>query len=123
MGFHTGCWMKVWEIRATEPVTVLRVSISRKNKKTDQFEEDFTGFVRLVGSAADRAAEVQVGDRIKAGFCDVTTRYDKENKKSYTNFSIVEVEELHHSGEGSSSAASAPVAAKETEEDEGELPF
>lgn len=125
MGFHTGCWLKIWEIKKTEKNTLIRVSASRKNKTTNQFEDDFTGYIRLAGKAAEMAEELREGDRIKTGFCDVTTHYDKENKKSYVNYAILEIEELHHKEDRNAPPSPSTEAVNEpsTEEDEGELPF
>ena len=123
MGFHTGCWMKVWEIKKTEKNTLIRVSISRKNKTTNQFEDDFTGYIRLAGRAAEMSDEIREGDRIKTGFCDVTTHYDKENKKSYVNYAILEIEELHHKEDRKSVAPASEEPTGETAEDDGDLPF
>lgn len=88
MGFRTGAYCKVWEVTPKSDVnTVVRLSISRKNKQTGEYEQDFSGFVSFVGTAAaKKAACLKEGARIKLGDVDVTTVYNSEKKVTYTNF-------------------------------------
>ena len=90
MGFRTGAYAKVWDMQpASDTRTRIRISISRKNKQTDKYETDFSGFVTCVGTAAASAAlKLKEGDRIKLGDCDVTTRWEAEKKIQYTNFAL-----------------------------------
>ena len=61
MGFRTGAFAKVWEVTPmSDTSTKLRMSISRKNKKTDEYEQDFSGFVLAIGTAA-----AAVGDFVR----------------------------------------------------------
>ena len=85
--------------------TKLRMSISRKNKKTDEYEQDFSGFVLAIGTAAaSKAAKLKEGDRIKLGDVDVSTKYDKDKKVTYTNFKMFSFEaDGEPSGAGSRS--------------------
>lgn len=75
MGFRTGAFAKVWEVKPFSDTSVkLRLSVSRKNKQTGEYEQDFSGFVNAVGTAAaKKAASLKEGDRIKIGDVDVTT--------------------------------------------------
>lgn len=90
MGFRTGAYAKVWEVeQKSDTSTKLRMSISRKNKQTGEYEQEFSGYVYAIGTAAaGKAAKLKEGDRIKIGDTDVTTRYDKEKKTTYTNYKI-----------------------------------
>lgn len=90
MGFRTGSFAKVWDVAPlNDTSTKLRVSISRKNKQTDEYEQEFSGFIMAVGSAtARKAAALKEGDRIKLGDVDVTTKYDKEKGVTYTNYKV-----------------------------------
>lgn len=90
MGFRTGAFAKVWEINPISDTNVkLRMSISRKNKQTGEYEQDFSGFVNAVGTAAaKKASGLKEGDRIRIGDVDVTTKYDAEKKVTYTNFKM-----------------------------------
>ena len=90
MGFRTGSYAKVWEVRPrSATMTELRISISRKNRESGEYEQDFGGYVRCVGTAcASQATALAEGDKIRLGDVDVTRRYDKEAQKEYTNFTI-----------------------------------
>ena len=99
MGFRKGAYAKVWGV---EPVndtsTKLRISVSRKNKQTGQYEQDFSGYALCIGTAtAAKAARLSAGDQIQIGDCDVSTWYNKETKKGYTNFKIFSMEEVENS--------------------------
>ena len=90
MGFRTGAFAKIWEVKPISDTNVrLRMSVSRKNKQTNEYEQDFSGFVTAVGTAAaKKAASLKEGDRIKLGDVDVTTKYDKDKNTTYTNFKL-----------------------------------
>ena len=86
MGFRTDAYAKVWEVTPmSDTSTKVRMSISRKNKQSGEYEQDFSGFVLAIGTAAaKKAASLKEGNRIKLGDVDVTTKYDKEKKVTYT---------------------------------------
>lgn len=90
MGFRTGAFAKVWEVDPTsDTMTKLKLSVSRKNKKTDEFETDWSGYAIAVGTATARAAsKLGRGDTIKLGDVDVTRRYDKASSKEFINWKI-----------------------------------
>lgn len=90
MGFRSGAYATVWTVEQTkETVTRGRISISRKNKETGNYEDEFSGFVSFIGTvAATNAAKLHERDRIKLGDVDVTNRYDKETQKEYTYYKI-----------------------------------
>ncbi len=94
MGFRTGAYAKVWEVTPmSETSTKLRISISKKNKASGEYEQDFSGFVLCVGSTAARnAARLNEGARIKIGDCDVSTKYDEQKKVTYTNYKMFSFE-------------------------------
>lgn len=94
MGFRTGAFAKVWTVESiSETSTKLRISISRKNRRTQEYEQDFSGFVNCIGTAAaSKACSLKEGSRIKLGDVDVTTNYNKEKGTSYTNFKIFSFE-------------------------------
>lgn len=73
--------------------TKVRISVSRKNKQSGEYEQDFSGFVLAIGTAAaHKAASLKEGDRIKLGDVDVTTKYDRDKKVTYTNFKMFSFE-------------------------------
>lgn len=125
MGFRTGAYATIWETNAvSESFIKARISISVKNKQTDQYEDEFTGFVAFVGTAtAKKAAVLKARDRIKLGDVDVTNTYDREKKREYTNFKIFSFE----MADGQSNSSAAPKEkAKPVDEGEPEpdnLPF
>lgn len=125
MGFRSGSYATVWEVNpVSETMTKVRLSTSKKNKQTDSYETDFSGFVAFVGAAAAKnAAHLKEKDRLKLGDVEVTTKYDKEKKISYTNFTVFNFEVA----DGGSSSTSSPVeAAIEKAEEvlsDGEVPF
>ena len=42
MGFRTGAYAKVWEVTPmSDTSTKVRMSVSRKNKQTGEYEQDF----------------------------------------------------------------------------------
>lgn len=97
MGFRTGAFAKVWEVSpVSDSSTKVRLSVSRKNKQTDQYEQEFSGFVLAIGTAtASKALKLKEGDRIKLGDVDVTTKYDKDKKATYTNFKMFSFEDVN----------------------------
>lgn len=94
MGFRTGAFAKVWEVKqVSDTDTKLRINISHKNRQTQEYEQDFSGFVDCIGTAAaHKALSLKEGSRIKLGDVDVTTRYNREKNTSYTNFKIFSFE-------------------------------
>lgn len=87
MGFRKDSYATVWSVEAKTPsVTKVRISISKKNKQTGEYEQDFSGFVNFCGTAASNALKLREKDRIKLGDVDVTTWYNKEKKIEYTNY-------------------------------------
>lgn len=96
MGFRSGAYAKVWEvIPMTDSSTKLRMSISRKNRQSGEYEQDFSGFVLCIGTvAASNALKLKEGSRIKLGDCDVTTKYDAQKRVTYTNYKIFSFETI-----------------------------
>ena len=88
MGFRTGAYCTVWDVDPkTDTFTKVRLSVSKKNKATGEYETEFSGFVSFVGTAtAKKAAALKPKDRIKLGDVDVTNIYDNESKREYVNY-------------------------------------
>ena len=122
MGFRNGAFAKIWEVTPmSDSSTKLRMSISRKNKQTGEYEQDFSGFVLAIGAtAAKAAATLKEGDRIKLGDVDVSTKYDKEKKVTYTNFKIFSFEV---EGNTRSAAVDSAPAVDDGEINDDRLPF
>lgn len=109
MGFRTGAYATIWSVERTDNdnVTKVKLTTRKKNKKTDEWETDFSGFCRFVGKAAKEAAELGEKDKIKIGDCDVTAVYDKKAGREYVNFVVFSFESLDSSS--SESKAADPV--------------
>ena len=121
MGFRSGAYCTFWgEPKSISPtLTRGRISISRKDKNSGEYVQDFGGFVAFIGTAcAQRALKLKERDRIKLGEVDVTNTFKKETNKEYTNFNVYGFESANGGGN------SAPAAAVDDgEPDDGELPF
>ena len=88
MGFRTGAFATVWgePNRKSDTLTSVRISISRKLKDSDDYEQDFGGFVSFIGTAcAKKALSLKEKQRIRLGDVDLTNRYDKEKNVTYNN--------------------------------------
>lgn len=108
MGFRPGAYATVWQTDSGRGNFVnVRLTISRKVKDTDQYEEEFSGYCMCIGEARAKAEKLKERDRIKLGDVDVTRRYDKEKQKEYTTFKIFsfEIVDSTHSGGGNSAQA------------------
>lgn len=125
MGFRTGAYAKVWEVTPmSDTSTKIRVSVSRKNKQTGEYEQDFSGFVLCIGTAAARnAAKLKEGARIKIGDCDVTTKYDTQKKITYTNFKLFSFEDADGNNSSAPDSTDPQPQVDEGEADENRLPF
>lgn len=127
MGFRTGAYCKVWSIEPkSDTCTKIRLSISRKDKHTGEYEQDFSGFVNFIGTAAaSKAAKLKEGDRIKLGDVDISTRYDAEKKVTYYNFKAFNFEMADDAQSKGFSDPTAPQPAVDDGEldDSRELPF
>lgn len=90
--FSVGSYAKLWQIKEIkEKYSEVRISTSRKNKE-GKYEQDFGGFVRMVGQAHEQIDYLTEGDSFKIVRCGVSNTYDKEKKVTYNNFVIFEIE-------------------------------
>ena len=94
MGFRKDAYATVWSSeRISDVNTKCRISISRKDKETGAYVDDFSGFVNFLGSAAaNKALSLKAKDRIRLGDVDVRSKYDKEKRITYYNFSVFSFE-------------------------------
>ena len=107
MGFRKDAWATCWDVEPkSDTLTNVRISTSKKDKQTGEYNQDFSGFVAFVGTvAAKKAAALKEKDRIKLGDVEVTTKYDSEKKITYTNYKCYNFE-LQNEGESASSTSS-----------------
>lgn len=90
--FSVGSYAKLWQIKEIkDKYSEVRISTSRKNKE-GKYEQDFGGFVRMVGQAHEQINYLTEGDSFKIVRCGVSNTYDKEKKVTYNNFVIFEIE-------------------------------
>ena len=67
----------------------VQISVSKKNKQTDQYETDFSGFVKFCGENMVKFAQsLQEKDKIDIDSFELTNKYDKEKKVTYYNVSV-----------------------------------
>lgn len=124
MGFRSGAWATVWEVKPiSNTATDIRISISRKDKDSGEYVQDFSGFVRCIGTAAaSKAAKLQERDRIKLGDTDVSTNYNKEKGVTYTNFKMFSFELPDESSDSRPASYTREVDDGEVQKD-SPLPF
>ena len=125
MGFRSNAYATVWSV---EPISDLntkaRISISKKNKNTGIYEEEFGGYVNFIGSAAaSKAMSLKEKDRIRLGDVDLTTKYDKERKVTYYNPKIFSFETQTEFENVSTNVENAQSTVDSGEVDDSSLPF
>lgn len=134
MGFRNGSYMTVWSAEPSKSgrTTQVRLSSSRKNKTTNEYEQDFSAFCTFIGQAHEAAASLKEKDRLKILECDVCTSYDKEKNKNYTTFKVFDFEPVDgyasYSGSAdnpnkNNSPRKKAALAEEGEVSEDNLPF
>ena len=108
MGFRANSWASVWSVEPGKGNFMnVRLSISRKNKDTNEYEDEFSGFCMFIGAAKAKAEKLKERDRIKLGDVDVTRRYDKEKQREYYTFKVFDFEMADDSNRGGQSAPAA----------------
>lgn len=126
MGVRTGAYATIWEVKPNGNFTDVRLSTSRKNRQTDEYEQDFGGYVRFIATAHQMAANLKERDRIKIGDCEITNRYVKEKNQTYTNIAIYSFEMADNSNNNSQPTQAKKPAEKFQNIPDGideELPF
>lgn len=94
MGLKVNCYATVWELKAfpSGKAMNVRLSVSKKNKQTDQYETDFSGWCMFVGQANEKAKGLGEKSRIKITEFEVTNKYDKEKNTTYTDVKVWDFE-------------------------------
>lgn len=133
-----GGFARIWSIEDKGNYSVAKISTSKKRKDGDGYETDFQdGYVRLIGSAHEKGKTLTVTEKgvaIQITSCEVTTPYNAETKKGYTNYAIFafnipegnDNSSTTKGGKKSSaktSKAKTKKAAEVEDEPEDELPF
>ena len=92
MGFRVGAYCKVWSIeQARGNFTKVKLSVSKK-QQDGTYATDFNGFCMFIGNAHAKAAMLKGDERIKLGDVDVSTVYNKDQKKEYVNYKVFDFE-------------------------------
>lgn len=82
--FANNNYAKVWKIypknEKDQKYTCVQLSTSRK-QKDGSYKTDYSGYVRMVGDAEEKAKELEAQDRIKLLKVGVTNFYNHELKK------------------------------------------
>ena len=96
--FANGNYATVWgSVTDDKGHVKVELSTSRRNKETGKYETDFSSkYVNFVGSAKELGASLVKGDRVKLGSCGVTSSYNKETQRGYTNYIVFEAEKVDH---------------------------
>jgi hypothetical protein len=90
MGFKVGAIATVWKVNEKEKYSNIQISTSRKDRNTNEYKTDFSGFVNLVGEAHHKVNQLSEKTRIKILDCEVTNDgYDKEKKAPTPNRFVI----------------------------------
>ena len=126
MGFRQNGFMTVWSVEPSKSgtTTQVRLSSSRKNKQTGEYEQDFSGFCTFIGDAHKNAAVLKERERIRLLECDVSTVYDREKRAEKVFYKVFSFECLDQT-QPSSPSQKLPrrATAFEGEMDEDDLPY
>lgn len=103
--FRVGSYATIWKVEKDNYGNVnVQLSTSRKNKKTNEYETDFSfNFVRFYGDAGARALNLRRGDRIQITECGVGNKFDKEKNQTYWNCWVYDFKDAN-GGSGSKSS-------------------
>lgn len=132
-----GGFARVWSVEDKGNYSICKISTSKKRKDGDGYDTDFQdGFVRFIGSAHEKIKSMNVTDKgvaIQITSCEVTTPYNAETKKGYTNYAVFAFNEPEGSGGDSGKKKSTAKTSKAKtkaktdpvpdEESEDDLPF
>lgn len=91
-----GFWCKVWEIEDKGKYTSLKITTSKKNKD-NSYTKDYSGYVRAIGHAHNKAKEIHSGDSVHITDFELTNNYVKERNVTYTNVAVFEIDEIKSS--------------------------
>lgn len=88
----------------------VQISISKKNKQTDQYETDFSGFVKFCGeNMVNLAKTLKEKDKIDIESFELTNHYDKEKRVTYYNVSVFAAKKAEFNNSNSGSTNNTPA--------------
>ena len=125
MGFKSGSFATVWETKPySSTMAHGRISIERKDPKTDKYVQEWGGYVTFLGTACvEKAMGLRRRDRIKLGSVDVTNKYDAEKKVTYTNFNIYSFDIENGADASNNPQPGTPAPVVDEGEISSDLPF
>ena len=100
--FSVGSYMSIFQINDNGRYALCNCASSRKNRETNAYETDFSGYVKFVKDAYDVVKQYaresnghEVLARVKITSCAVGDgKYDKEKKTKYYNFTVFQCEDM-----------------------------
>lgn len=127
MAFSNNNYATIWEIRTTKGKAMnVRLSTSRKDKNTGDYETDFSDYCFFVGKAAEKVKSCKAKDRVRLLETSVTSRWDKEQKKNFYTFTVWDIEMADGKGGRSQSSVVPPKTSAPAQQSSGsddDLPF
>ena len=124
--FANNNYAKVWKIfpkeKKDQRFTDVQLSTSRKDRKTGQYTTDFSDYVRMIGDAEEKAAELEAMDRIKLTKVGVSNSFNKEQQKRYYQFICFDFDFDNEQKKANSSSGNSDDVFMELPEDT-KLPF
>lgn len=98
--FANGAYARLWEVkRVSEKYSDVRISTSKK-QDDGSYKDDFSGFVRMIGKAHKALDYIHEQESFRILSCGVESRYDKETKKTFTNYLIFDAEPADNNKNG-----------------------
>lgn len=107
MGFRSGCYARIWDKQVFDNFTKCRVTTGRKKQGSDEYVNDFSGYVSFIGEAHNFVRDINIpkskdgktsaGTTLRLIDIDVTTNYVPDKNGSgkgttYTNFVVYKCE-------------------------------
>lgn len=128
MGFRTGAYARVFDVKPKSgTMTSVRLAVTRKDKMTGEYVDEFSGWTSFIGSeVAKTAMSLKPGDRVKLGDVDVLTRFDKDKGISYITYKVFSYDVEHAFSSAFSAEENIAYQSRQTNEEDGnndELPF
>lgn len=99
MGFRKDNWASVWSIEDGKNNSKrVRLSTSKKNKLTGEYEQDFSAICFFYKTAAFKISTIRPGDRIKLTDINVRTWVNNETNKEYVVYQVFDFEKAVGAG-------------------------
>lgn len=126
MGFGNGRIAKVWEVNPKEKFYEIKLATSKKNKETDEYQQDFSAYVRFIGKANEKAKNLSGREMIRLLDTECTNTYKKEVQTTYTNYLCYDFEIYKNdtdNGATNNGGGTSSQPAVTTPNDDFNLPF